>query len=206
MISSISAGFSPAITSSSSSRRGRIASARAISSRFFSGSDRFRASAGARWSSLTRASTAIASARGSDVWRFGPTTPAMTFSNTETSRNGWTIWKVRPIPSRARRCGGWPVISRPSNEMTPLVGRMKPEMVSNSVVLPAPFGPIRPTISWPAEFERDLVDRAQAAEPARDLAYLQQRPAHFGLRDIEADSRPHRPCGASRITRIRMTP
>ena len=148
MISSISAGVSPAITSSSSSRRGRIASARAISSRFFSGSDRFRASAGARWSSLTRASTAIASARGSDVWRFGPTTPAMTFSNTETSRNGWTIWKVRPIPSRARRCGGWPVISRPSNEMTPLVGRMKPEMVSNSVVLPAPFGPIRPTISW----------------------------------------------------------
>ena len=36
---------------------------------------------------------------------------------------------------------------RPSNTIRPLVGDMAPEIRLNSVVLPAPFGPISPVIA-----------------------------------------------------------
>src|SRR5690625_1871449 len=42
--------------------------------------------------------------------------------------------------------GGRPWISRPSKRTRPLVGWRKPEMMLASVVLPDPFGPIRPNI------------------------------------------------------------
>src|SRR6185437_9066946 len=46
------------------------------------------------------------------------------------------------MPRRARRCGGSPVTSAPPYRIAPLLGRRKPEMSANNVVLPAPFGPI----------------------------------------------------------------
>ena len=39
-------------------------------------------------------------------------------------------------------------MSRPPNTTRPLFGLRRPETTSNNVVLPAPFGPIRPQI-WP---------------------------------------------------------
>src|SRR5262245_43602958 len=45
------------------------------------------------------------------------------------------------------RCAASPVMSRPSSCTRPAVGGINPLMVLNSVVLPAPLGPIRPTIS-----------------------------------------------------------
>jgi hypothetical protein len=64
------------------------------------------------------------------------------FSRTVSPANGWTIWKVRAMPRRASVCGGWPVMSVLAYWMRPAVGGRKPETTANSVVLPAPFGPI----------------------------------------------------------------
>src|ERR1700738_580432 len=41
-----------------------------------------------------------------------------------------------------RRCTGSAVMSRPSNTMVPTVGRKKPLIKLNKVVLPAPLGPM----------------------------------------------------------------
>ena len=48
-------------------------------------------------------------------------------------------------------------------------------MQLNSVVLPAPFGPIRPRISPSFDRERDAVQRDDAAETQRDVADFEQR-------------------------------
>ena len=56
-------------------------------------------------------------------------------------------WNVRPSPARARRCDGQPATSSPPRCTVPRSGRTVPAMAPNSVVLPAPFGPMMPTIS-----------------------------------------------------------
>src|SRR6185312_8123949 len=71
----------------------------------------------------------------------------MMFSRTLMRANGWVIWKVRTMPAAQMRCGARPVMSWPCRVMRPVSGLWKPAMVANSVVLPAPLGPIRPTIS-----------------------------------------------------------
>ena len=82
-------------------------------------------------------------------------------------RKGRGIWKVRPTPRadaplralaarrRGRRCG-----SRRMSACRLPASRL------NSVVLPAPFGPISPTISPRRERDRHAVDGAHAAERA----------------------------------------
>src|SRR5215207_3878623 len=47
--------------------------------------------------------------------------------------------------SRCRYLTVW--MSRPPHKICPLVGTLLPDNISNSVVLPAPFGPITPIIS-----------------------------------------------------------
>src|SRR6478752_1385156 len=71
----------------------------------------------------------------------------MMFSRTLMRANGWVIWKVRTMPAAQMRCGAMPVMSWPCRAMRPPSGLWKPATVANSVVLPAPLGPIRPTIS-----------------------------------------------------------
>src|SRR4029450_5229447 len=71
----------------------------------------------------------------------------MMFSRTLILANGWVIWKVRTIPAAQMRWGGKPVRSWPLKAPLPASGAWKPAMAANSVVLPAPLGPIRPTIS-----------------------------------------------------------
>ncbi len=58
-----------------------------------------------------------------------------------------TFWKARAIPAAARWWAGMSVTSTPRNRTRPASGRRNPLMTSNSVVLPAPFGPMIPTIS-----------------------------------------------------------
>ena len=56
------------------------------------------------------------------------------------------FWNVRPIPMRETLYAAQFVTSRPSNAMLPLVGCRNPDRRWNSVVLPAPLGPITPWI------------------------------------------------------------
>ena len=48
--------------------------------------------------------------------------------------------------------------------MRPASGVSAPEIRLSTVVLPEPFGPIRPTISPALDAEADIVDRLEAAE------------------------------------------
>ena len=70
-------------------------------------------------------------------------------------------------PARPRRCAGQRVTFLPSSSTAPCVGRSKPLRTFTSVDLPAPFGPIRPTISRATQLERDLAERLHALEGAR---------------------------------------
>ena len=74
--------------------------------------------------------------------------PIATLSSTVRSGNGRTIWNVRARPRAAdvlgrlrRRCAA------PSKRMSPASGLNTPAMRLNSVVLPAPFGPMTAKIS-----------------------------------------------------------
>src|SRR5579864_1652311 len=86
----------------------------------------------------------------------------MTFSRIVMSSNVAGTWKVRPIPRRACASAVSRVTSVPSKTMRPLVGARSPAMQLKKVDLPAPLGPIRPTIS-PASTESDA--SASATKP-----------------------------------------
>src|SRR3954454_18499111 len=64
------------------------------------------------------------------------------FSITDSSASDFVSWKVRTMPMRATLYDGVPAISRPSSCHVPSSGLSKPVRRLNSVVLPAPFGPI----------------------------------------------------------------
>src|SRR3954471_22206388 len=61
--------------------------------------------------------------------------------------NGLGIWKVRPMPRLMIRCGARPEISVPPNFIDPADGGKAPDRILKIVLLPEPFGPIRPRIS-----------------------------------------------------------
>jgi len=52
------------------------------------------------------------------------------------------IWYDLAMPSLATVCCGSPAISRPLNWMRPELGDISPEIRRNSVVFPAPLGPM----------------------------------------------------------------
>ena len=60
------------------------------------------------------------------------------------SLNKRMFWKVRAIPKRVIAYGFIPLIFLPSNFTVPSVGVYTPVNILNTVVLPAPFGPIKP--------------------------------------------------------------
>lgn len=65
-------------------------------------------------------------------------------SLTDTWRKTVAAWKLRAIPSRAIAEADIPVIARPSKATVPPLGFSEPARRLKTVVLPAPFGPIRP--------------------------------------------------------------
>ena len=83
------------------------------------------------------------------------------------------IWKVRPMPASQSSCGLRPDISRPSSRTRPVSGRKKPFSRLNSVVLPAPLGPMMPRISSLPQLEADILHGLQSAEGARQVTHLE---------------------------------
>src|SRR5262245_66300065 len=77
------------------------------------------------------------------------------------------MWKVRAMPRAQMRCGGRPVMLLPRNRTLPALALMKPAMHANTVVLPAPLGPINATISL---LPTSSDTRSTAARPPKDFA------------------------------------
>src|SRR5215475_6128920 len=85
----------------------------------------------------------------------------MTFSSTVRAGNGRTIWNVRPIPRRHASSGVSRSIGSPANRIEPASGASAPAIMLNSVVLPAPLGPITAKISpWRTSNSRSWTARS----------------------------------------------
>ena len=68
----------------------------------------------------------------------------MTFSSAVISPNRRMFWKVRAMPALATSCGADGEYGLPASSKVPVSGWYSPVMTLKKVVLPAPFGPIRP--------------------------------------------------------------
>src|SRR3954454_21074388 len=68
------------------------------------------------------------------------------FCSTVSRESALVSWKVRTTPCLATWCGAVRPMSRPSNFQVPVLGWSKPVSRLTSVVLPAPFGPMRPVM------------------------------------------------------------
>ena len=147
-MSRISDGLSPASTSSSSSSFGSVASARASSSRLRPATVSVAAGSSSLSARPTSAADLARAARQRVVARpVAQMRADAMFSRTDRPAKGCTIWKVRAMPRCAR------LMRRLAGDVLALEqdrarrsARSKPEIMANSVVLPAPFGPIRPVI------------------------------------------------------------
>src|SRR4030095_1536736 len=64
------------------------------------------------------------------------------FSYTGRRGKRFVRWNERPMPMRQRSCGAMPVTSRFLKTTRPVSGLTWPVMRLNSVVLPAPLGPM----------------------------------------------------------------
>ena len=85
------------------------------------------------------------------------------------------IWKVRAMPSAVRRWLGQSVTSRPNSSTCPDDAGKMPVMRLNSVVLPAPFGPMIALRSPGMTLRRDVAHGVQAAEALRQALQLENR-------------------------------
>src|SRR6266542_2167143 len=140
-----SVGVSPESTSSSSSRRGSMASARPISNRLRQAAVSPAAGLPATGPSPTRSATSSARRRAARAPRWRRYAAVVRFSSTLIEANTRMSWKVRPTPDVAASRADHPVTSRPAKCIRPEVGRWAPAIVANSVLLPAPLGPMSPT-------------------------------------------------------------
>ncbi len=78
---------------------------------------------------------------GSDVWACNA---SRMLSYSVNVGSTLVIWNLMLMPARARSAGVACVISRPPNATVPEVGVSAPATHFISVLLPEPFGPIRP--------------------------------------------------------------
>src|SRR5688500_13806914 len=83
------------------------------------------------------------------------------FCSTVSRDSALVSWTVRTTPRRATWCGGSLPSGRPSKAHVPLLGWSKPVSRLNSVVLPAPLGPIRPVMPprWTSRWSTDTAVR-----------------------------------------------
>ena len=109
------------------------------------------------------------------------------------------------MPSATISCGGRPVSSRPRKRTLPASGVTKPDTRSNSVVLPAPFGPIRP-VMLPSTTVNETWSTASRPPNALDSPAT----AKYGSRRHRASSglmrSGRRPFGRKRRKRIMSVP
>ena len=169
---SVSVSSGPTTARRAAGAAAAVASARASSTRraWPVGSVSARSSARAR--QPTAASTLVGVGAGLAAvaaQRLRISAATSTFSRTVSEPKTSSRWKVRAMPSRARRCGRLPRRSTPSRTTRPAVSACRPVMTLNSVVLPAPFGPISP-VTWPGlDVE---VDPARATTPPKRTSAL----------------------------------
>ena len=180
----VSAGFTPAIGSSSMISSGSTISARAISSSLRWPPDSEPANSSRMWSSLNRASSSSArashlgllrrpqrpeQARRRTARRAGPVAPSFMFSITDSrverlgelerahhAHAGRRVWAGTPARSLAVEASS-----------VPASGWSKPVSRLKNVVLPAPFGPDQRGDRAPLDLEVVDVDGDEAAEAAR---------------------------------------
>ena len=126
----------------------------------------------------------------------------MTLSITVMVSKLFTTWKVRAMPRSQRSAAGSAVTSSPSNMIEPCVGGSTPAIRLNSVDLPAPLGPISPTISpRPTEIETSLLAIRPPNRCQTPLVSQQRRHRTAPLRRPE--NSPTSPSGrASEISTI----
>src|SRR6266542_524710 len=162
---------SPEVGSSSSRISASVAKMRAIDRSFCSGYARSSAGSRARPARPKKSSTSMARALASDssartrpgrrkrLSTFSPTGvrhPSSTFSSTVIVPHRRRCWKVRATPRRSTWWGGSPSNSSPLKRIDPPSGRRKPVIRLNTVVFPAPLGPMSPVINrggtWKVQF------------------------------------------------------
>ena len=107
------------------------------------------------------------------VWRWQPT---WMFSSTERFWNSCTSWKVRTRPAAAIASGGRAVMSFPAKMMRPASGVWNPEIRLNSVVLPAPLGPIT-AVTPPSTTSRSTASTA-TSPPNRRVTLCSDKQRH----------------------------
>ena len=132
----------------------------------------------------------------------------MTLSSTLRPANGRTIWNVRPIPAAHTWSGRRPSIRRPAKRISPLSGANAPATMLKVVVLPAPFGPIRPTIvpsptsnDTPATARkpRNAFETSRTSSSAMVFQSRRPRPSFFATVG-------QMPCGRNITTTSRTSP
>src|SRR3954463_11686569 len=117
------------------------------------------------------------------------------FCSTVRRESALVSWNVRTTPSRATWCGLSLPSGRPSKDQVPVFGWSKPVSRLNSVVLPAPLGPIRPvmpprcTSRWSTE---------TAVSPPKDRVTLSTTIAGSGLATPISQGRSFSAAWASR--------
>ena len=115
----------------------------------------------------------------------------MTLSSTLSAGNGRTSWNVRAMPRRHTTSGAQPVDrARRQSVIAPASGAIAPAIMLNSVVLPAPFGPITAKISPSGTVEAHAVDGDQAAEAFADGVERKQRRHRLPSVDAEPARQP----------------
>ena len=115
-------------------------------------------------------------------------------SRTRSCRlNGCGIWNERPMPMRQRRSGASRVMSVPANSTRrPASGATVPAMMPNSVVLPAPFGPMMPSASPSASARSIAVRHDHGAEPLGDLLEGEDGGMHVTRQPVRHPGRERR--------------
>src|SRR5690242_14408227 len=103
----------------------------------------------------------------------------MTLSRIDISSNVAGTWNVRPMPSRAWVAALARVTSMSENTIRPAVGGMSPATQLKKVDLPAPFGPISPTIS-PSLTSRFAFASATKLPKLRETSWALSSMAHRG--------------------------
>src|SRR5262245_27575331 len=195
--SETSSWLRPPAGSSRRRRRGLATSARASSTRFCVPYGRAAAGKSARSRSPTTSRTSSASA--SATFRPRPCAPTSTFSRIDIVRKSWMFWNVRATPLRTILNAGCFRSDEPSSRTSPESGRYRWVMTLNAVVLPAPFGPIRPEI-FPSSTSKELPSRA-TMPPKRSVT------SRTSSRAIGTDpKRVYEPTATKELTNDQLVP
>jgi len=136
-----------------------------------------------------------------------------TFSTSVRSSQTRGIWKERTSPARARSWTGDPCSDFPSKTISPDVASSTPVSRLTKVVLPAPFGPMMPTIS-PLSTSKSIPSTALRSPNSLVRPWVSGTDisAHLrGLASVESCGGSARRClempsGSNTITRKRTSP